>query len=81
MQSTKELFGNVPRYVWLQQRKLAVSRVKYAKMQLGKSLARPTEERDYHMENKIHGAIRFWELLRDEAKDELLANNQRKKAV
>ena len=69
--STKELFGNIPRYVWLQQRKLAVSRVKYAKMQLAKSLARQTEERDYHMEKKIHDAIKFWEFLLEEAEGEL----------
>lgn len=69
--STKELFGNVPRYVWLQQRKLAVSRVKYAKMQLAKSHARKLDDRDMHMENKIYKAIKFWENLRDEAEREL----------
>ena len=71
MQSTNELFGNVPRYVWTQQRKLSVSRVKYAKMQLTKRLVRPTEDRDYHMEKKICDAISFWETLLHEAESEL----------
>lgn len=69
MMKSSELFGKIPKWVFKVQHKLAIWRIAAAKQQLAVQVSRPLDDRNFYFEKKLHDAILFWEVLRDEAKE------------
>ena len=78
MQKSEELYGKIPTFLIKLRHKVAVSMISYAQRQLTKNINKPFEKRDFSLENRIVKAIKFWEFIRDEAKEELLSKDTKK---
>lgn len=71
MRTTKELFGNPPRKFWKMRKRIAKKSIEFAKEMLNEEIDKPFELRDNHKEHTLIKAIKFWETIRDESKEEM----------